>query len=309
DATSLVNADDQLSVQVKLNEDAIAAGDLTDNQTAAEVTSSATGNIGATNVNAAIAELESEKQPSDADLTTYAGITPSADIQTALGSADNATIRTNIGLGSIATQDDNSVAITGGSITGITDLLDADVEDALTVTAGIIENTPIGVATASTGRFTRVTVTTMLSSPGGSTVMIDGSGILNTSDRRLKENIFLLQNTIEKLNKLGGYNYNYKADSDKKKQIGVIAQELEKVFPELVSTNSEGYKMVNYQGLIPVLMEALKEQQVEINELNARLKTQESKLSELFSDNDDMKSDLELLKEIVLGKEAAKAEK
>ena len=146
----------------------------------------------------------------------------------------------------------------------------------------------------------------MPSGSTGSAVFIDGSGVLNSSDRRLKENISLLQNTLSKLDQLGGYNYNYKADEKKKKQIGVIAQELEKVFPELVNTDDRGYKMVNYQGLIPVLMQAIKEQQIEINQLNQKVANQESKLSKLESDNKEMKNDLDLIKKMLLGEESAK---
>ncbi len=186
--------------------------------------------------------------------------------------------------GTMATQNANSVTITGGSING----------------------TAIGATTASSGRFTGITVTSMPSGPSGSAVFIDGSGVLNSSDRRLKENISLLQNTLSKLDQLGGYNYNYKADEEKKKQIGVIAQELEKVFPELVNTDDRGYKMVNYQGLIPVLVQAIKEQQIEINQLNQRVANQESKLSKLESDNTEMKNDLDLIKKMLLGEKSAK---
>ena len=118
----------------------------------------------------------------------------------------------------------------------------------------------------------------------------------------------MLQNTLAKLDELGGYNYNYKADEEKKKQIGVIAQELEKVFPELVNVDDRGYKMVNYVGLVPVLLQAIKEQQLEIQQLNQKVADQESKLSELSSDNETMKSDLELIKKMLLGDQAVKKE-
>lgn len=56
-----------------------------------------------------------------------------------------------------------------------------------------------------------------------------------------------------------------------KKQFGFIAQDIEKVFPELVSTDENGYLSVDYQGLIPVLIEALKEQQLIINKQREEL--------------------------------------
>jgi Chaperone of endosialidase len=55
------------------------------------------------------------------------------------------------------------------------------------------------------------------------------------------------------------------------KQMGVIAQEVEKVFPELVTTNGDGYKRVNYIGLIPVLIESIKEQQTQIEKQNQKI--------------------------------------
>jgi len=81
-------------------------------------------------------------------LTTYAGITPSANIQTLLGSADYVAARTNLGLGTIATQNSNSVSITGGSITGITDLAVADGGTGASTAAGARTNLGLGTTDA-----------------------------------------------------------------------------------------------------------------------------------------------------------------
>ena len=62
-----------------------------------------------------------------------------------------------------------------------------------------------------------------------------------------------------------------------KQKIGVLAQEIQEVFPELVSEDENEMLAVNYQGLVPVLINALKEQQDEIN----RLKDQEKRLERL----------------------------
>jgi hypothetical protein len=67
-----------------------------------------------------------------------------------------------------------------------------------------------------------------------------------------------------------------KRDATKKQKIGLLAQDIEKVFPELVVEN-KGIKSVNYQGLVPVLINALKEQQSEID----ALKKQEKRLERL----------------------------
>ncbi len=95
------------------------------------------------------------------------------------------------------------------------------------------------------------------------------------SDKRFKQNIKQLQSVSEKLTKLKGYTYEYNTEAFKEKnfskgkQIGFLAQELKEVFPELVVENSDGYNYVNYIGMIPVLLEAIKEQQQQINELKA----------------------------------------
>ena len=103
------------------------------------------------------------------------------------------------------------------------------------------------------------------------------AGNLNiNSDARLKANIVSLGSTLAKLLQIDGKSYTMKKDESEKQKIGLLAQDIEKVFPELVS-ESNGVKSVNYQGLVPVLINALKEQQAEID----RIKTQEERLDRL----------------------------
>ena len=61
-------------------------------------------------------------------------------------------------------------------------------------------------------------------------------------------------------------------------QMGFIAQEVEKVFPELVFTDKQGYKAVDYPKIMPVLVEAIKDQQVQINELKQKLENLEKRV-------------------------------
>ena len=68
-----------------------------------------------------------------------------------------------------------------------------------------------------------------------------------------------------------------KKDENKKQKIGVLAQDIEKVFPELVS-ESNGVKSVNYQGLVPVLINSLKEQDSKMKEQEARIERLEKLL-------------------------------
>jgi hypothetical protein len=88
----------------------------------------------------------------------------------------------------------------------------------------------------------------------------DGTIITGSSDVRLKENIQPLQNSLEKVLQLKGVSFNWKADSTKKRSIGFIAQDFEKLVPELVFTNNnDGYKGINYAEVTALLAEAIKE--------------------------------------------------
>ena len=87
--------------------------------------------------------------------------------------------------------------------------------------------------------------------------------IVISSDARLKANIVSLGSTLARLLLIDGKSYTMKKDG--KQKIGVLAQDIQKVFPELVSTDDRDMLAVNYQGLVPVLINALKEQQSEID--------------------------------------------
>lgn len=115
---------------------------------------------------------------------------------------------------------------------------------------------------------------------------LDASGNASTvSDLRLKDNISTLSNALEKVTKIRGVDYNYKHNKEEqakmasgmmepetKKSLGFIAQELEQIVPEAVNTDKvTGYKSVAYDMIIPLLVEAVKEQQKEIQELRTLL--------------------------------------
>ena len=90
----------------------------------------------------------------------------------------------------------------------------------------------------------------------------------STSDATLKTNIEVLNSSLEKLSQIDGVSFNWKENN--RPAIGVIAQNVEKVFPELIS-EIEGVKSVKYNGLIGVLIEAVKEQQNQIQEIQGTL--------------------------------------
>ena len=109
------------------------------------------------------------------------------------------------------------------------------------------------------------------------------SSTLTASDRRLKENVKVLENSLEKVMHLQGVKYDWKESDRGTNQIGLIAQEVEEIVPEVVNTIEDSLgelkdmKVVNYTALVPMLIEAVKEQQTIINRLEERLNNLENK--------------------------------
>jgi len=97
------------------------------------------------------------------------------------------------------------------------------------------------------------------------------------SDERLKDNIQPLGSTLDKLHQIEGKTYSLKKDEKHTPKIGVLAQEVQAVFPELVTEGGDGILSVNYQGLVPVLINAINEQEVKI----AALEAQNAEIKEL----------------------------
>ena len=123
--------------------------------------------------------------------------------------------------------------------------------------------------------------------------------LVNTSDVRLKNRITAISKSLKSLKLIKGYHYYWK-DSNLGQgwQTGLIAQEIEQVFPELVSVGEDGYKAVNYIGLIPHLIEAVKEldkrteevtalkkELAEVKEINQRVTALEAGLKNLLTEN------------------------
>ncbi len=98
-----------------------------------------------------------------------------------------------------------------------------------------------------------------------------GTSFTPTSDTALKKNITTIGSSLSDILTLSGYTYNWKNPMDTLPEIGLLAQEVEKVFPELVEANMNGLKTLNYDGLIAPLIEAIKEQQVMIEQLQEEI--------------------------------------
>ena len=96
------------------------------------------------------------------------------------------------------------------------------------------------------------------------------TGINESSDIRFKENVQGIGNALSTIHGMNGVTYNWKLDDyperglEEGKQFGLIAQELEQVVPELVSTDEDGYKSIKYSHIVPILIEAVKELNTEL---------------------------------------------
>jgi uncharacterized coiled-coil protein SlyX len=96
-----------------------------------------------------------------------------------------------------------------------------------------------------------------------------------SSDIRLKENIQPIPNALEKVNQISGNTYDWKEGhedihSHKGNDVGVIAQEIENILPQLVTNRDTGYKAVQYEKLIPLLIEAVKELSAKVDRLEQK---------------------------------------
>ncbi|RYF85637.1 MAG: hypothetical protein EON98_06025, partial [Chitinophagaceae bacterium] len=116
----------------------------------------------------------------------------------------------------------------------------------------------------------------------GKTFNFNGTGGSVSSDARLKQDILPLTNSLAKLMQLNGYSYRFKTKaSDEQKEIGVLAQEVKKVLPEAVYTDDKGMYSVSYNALVPLLINAVKEQQAEITDLKQKLDQQQDLIKRL----------------------------
>ena len=117
----------------------------------------------------------------------------------------------------------------------------------------------------------------------GSTLAVTGAitatgdiTAFSSSDKTLKENISNIENAVDKVSKINGVYYNWTFEAQEKhkhfgkeKEIGVIAQEVEEVLPEIVQTRDDGTKAVKYERLCALLIESVKELKKEIEELKS----------------------------------------
>lgn len=144
-------------------------------------------------------------------------------------------------------------------------------------------------------------------------VDVSGNGFISGtwymgSDIRFKKNIILIPHALSKILSLKGVSFSWRKDELKTNnfndgnQIGFIAQDVEKVLPELVKTDADGYKSVSYGNLTPVIVEAIKEQQKIIDMQNTQIQKQEQMIKSLRNEIEKQNMDIKKIYTILNNK-------
>jgi hypothetical protein len=143
-------------------------------------------------------------------------------------------------------------------------------------TAGNTTSTSISITnnTASTSKTTGALVVT--GGIGTSGDIFAGGDVVAyaSSDIRLKDNVELISNPLQKINQIGGYSFVWNEEKQniyKGTDYGVIAQEIEQILPELVDTRENGYKAVKYDKLVSLLIEGIKDLSKQVEELKEKI--------------------------------------
>jgi len=149
----------------------------------------------------------------------------------------------------------SNVSVTSG--TTITDDTTTNATRYLTLTA------------SSSGSISTANVSTTKLFFNPSTGLLTSTDYNSSSDNRLKTNIKTVENAVDTISALRGVTFDWKEGDTK--GIGLIAQEVEKIIPEIVTTDEDGYKGIKYTNIIGILVEAIKEQQEQINILKKQI--------------------------------------
>ena len=160
----------------------------------------------------------------------------------------------------------NYVAVISGSANQIT-VAGSGLESAV-VTLSLPQN----IHTSANPQFNSLGIGTTASTTAGEIRATGDITAFYSSDIRLKENIQPIQNALEKVESISGNTYNWKEGyeeihSHKGNDVGVIAQEIEQILPQIVTNRDNGYKAVQYEKIIPLLIEAIKELSARVNSL------------------------------------------
>jgi hypothetical protein len=176
----------------------------------------------------------------------------------------------NLGVGTASLDSNYKITTSGGGIKAESTSQPAGYFNSTSGYGLIVNNGNVGIGTTAPGEKLDV---------NGN---VRASAFLYSSDRNLKTDISNIENALNKIISLQGVNFKWK-DSGKA-SLGLIAQDVEKVFPELVTTDKNtGLKSLEYGNLTAALIEAVKQQQTEI-------KNQQTEIENLKTEIDKLKS-------------------
>jgi len=193
-----------------------------------------------------------------------------ADFQIGIGTTATSDLLLNgsgIGIGSIGnrktfTWDNSNLALKSSENLNLASNKTYKINGTDVLSSSTLGTYVTGSSLTSVGTLTNLNVGNVYSSG-----IVTATDFNSASDINLKENIQKINNPIDKIAKINGVRFDWK--SDNKPSMGVIAQNIEEVLPELVSGDDS--KTVNYNGIIGLLIECVKTQQEQIGELNRRL--------------------------------------
>jgi hypothetical protein len=140
------------------------------------------------------------------------------------------------------------------------------------LSAGIIRipSTPNGLIFADPSGSFYTSSDAMTYDPNSGNILVNGIAL--SSDSRYKENIILMSNSLSNLENITPVSYTRNDETSGRRHIGFIAQEMERVYPEVVHTDSEGMKSIAYANLTAVLVDSVKELSAEVKALRAEVK-------------------------------------
>ena len=227
---------------------------------------SSTGFTGALTGNASTATtLETARNINGVSFNGSAGITITA----------NTTNTLTIGTGLSGTSFNGSSAVTIAN-TGVTSNVAGTGVTVSGGTGAVTISIGQAVATTSNVQFGSIGVGMAASGTSGRIDAANDIVAFSSSDIRFKENITPIENALEKISKISGNTYDWKAENKAEhgyegNDVGVIAQEIEAVLPQLVQTRENGFKAVKYDKLVALLIEGIKEQQTQIHSLTIEI--------------------------------------
>jgi hypothetical protein len=128
----------------------------------------------------------------------------------------------------------------------------------------------VGYSTITTGELSTLGITTNKLQFNPSTGTLSATIFSSLSDQTQKTNIQPITNALDIINKMNGVYYDW-IDNHSQSSVGLIAQEVEEVLPQVVIHNANGLKSVSYGNIVAVLIEAMKEQQIRIETLEGKI--------------------------------------